>query len=239
MYDNYLIYSPQNSNTWYFIPADFGNALERATGATDNSLPDDFVGLGMLYDNVLFRRYFSQKENIVKLGETLEEMHKAINRNFVSSQTEKYRSIVLPRLYSMPDLSSLPRAAEYVETYVAELPTILEEYYSLFYRNLERPLPPYITSCEIGQQTLTFQWLPSSAGVTYTLDIAYDETFINLAYQKSNYVDTAITLPRPEPGIYYIRVTAIDPDGNSQRNANIYTDPFGEKIYGVYELELR
>lgn len=58
---------------------------------------------------------------------------------------------------------------------------------------------------------LSFRW-PAEAGQTFTVEIARDAAFSSLLLSRQ--VDQAeIRLPRPDPGIYYIRVQATDPDG--------------------------
>jgi len=236
MYDNYLLYSPENSNTWYIFPSDFKGIFKELTGGGDN-LPDDiFVGLPMLYDNVLFRRFFSIPQNIEKLNNKVTEIHKIINGDFVKKQTDIYKKGVLPILYSMPDLVSLPKAAEYVERYIKEFPDILENNYKRFKENLQNPIPPYITTCEYVDGGISLKWQESNDNVTYRVEIANDPDYNSIIYFKDNITENSSFFEHIYYGIYYIRVKAIAPDGREQVCANIYKDNFGDRYYGTVML---
>ncbi len=106
--EDYLIYSPQNSLTWYLIPSSFGNAFENKTGSGGEPIPEGLIGVGFLKNNVLFRRFFSTQENLGKLKAKMEEIRKTITSEYLRQQTLTYKKAILSYLYSKPDIQLLP-----------------------------------------------------------------------------------------------------------------------------------
>ena len=67
-----------------------------------------------------------------------------------------------------------------------------------------------------GAKVVTFVWngVSDPSGVTYTLEIATNNTFSMLSMQQKELTETSCTVEMP-PGVYYWRVKAIDGDGNA------------------------
>jgi hypothetical protein len=68
------------------------------------------------------------------------------------------------------------------------------------------PDPP-----RIDDKQLTFTW-PAEPGQTFEFELARDERFEHGVTTRKLDVPTAV-LERPEPGTYFMRVRATDPDG--------------------------
>ena len=64
---------------------------------------------------------------------------------------------------------------------------------------------------DTGDNLLSFNW-PSEPGQKFLLEIAQDASFSSL-YLSENLTQPQISIPRPEAGLYFIRVKATDPDG--------------------------
>ena len=80
-----------------------------------------------------------------------------------------------------------------------------------------RPEPPQPPRPTVGDQGVRFAWqgLP---GQRFDFQMARDQAFASLLLDR-RLTDTAIELPRPTSGRYWVRLRAIDPDG--------FVGPFG------------
>lgn len=74
-----------------------------------------------------------------------------------------------------------------------------------------KPLPDDPASPAIGEKTVDFAWR-GEPGQTFLFQFARDADFSDLVSEK-HLARPATTLPRPEPGTYYLRVRATDDDG--------------------------
>jgi hypothetical protein len=63
---------------------------------------------------------------------------------------------------------------------------------------------------DLGQNQMEFGW-PAEPGQTFLVQIAQDPEFKKI-YLSRNLDQAKLSIVRPEPGIYYIRVQATDPD---------------------------
>ncbi len=74
-----------------------------------------------------------------------------------------------------------------------------------------KPLPADPSPPTLGEETIDFAW-SGEPGQTFLFQFARDPDFRDLVAER--YLDApTTTLPRPEPGTYYMRVRATDDDG--------------------------
>ena len=83
-----------------------------------------------------------------------------------------------------------------------------------------RPIPPTpaLQAPELSDKELNFRWAAAAGAARYQLQFASDAAFKQLLAEPSTDLP-ALTLPRPAPGIYYLRVRSVDADG--------YAGPYG------------
>lgn len=74
-----------------------------------------------------------------------------------------------------------------------------------------KPLPDDPPPPGINEKALDFAW-KGEPGQTFLFQLARDAAFTDLVAEK-HLAGPATTLPRPEPGTYYLRVRATDDDG--------------------------
>ena len=74
-----------------------------------------------------------------------------------------------------------------------------------------RPPPKTPEPPEEGASGLTFSWA-AEPGQTFLFQVARDALFANMVIER-NLNDPRITVPRPQPGTYFLRVRAVDADG--------------------------
>ncbi len=92
--------------------------------------------------------------------------------------------------------------------------------YSDFQAFEYKPAPeaPTPGPAESGEKSLVFRWRAGEPGQTYQIQIARDREFETIVLDRKSSVPQ-VSVPRPEPGHYFLRVRAIDADG--------YEGPFG------------
>ena len=215
---DYLIYSPENSQTWYFIPEDFRNAFE---------IPE-WQSYAYLMNNKVFRIYLQEEENRMKLREKVAEIRSTLTDERISETVAGYTKQLLPYLYSMPEIIQLPIPAADVEPYIASLVDNIAQVDSINYS----VLPPYIETYTREGTTVTIDF-DSQADLTYYAEVAADRRFSEIIE----------TLPINEgrfeygmAGSYYLRVVGVTADGERVVCGNISLDGLGRTIYGGVEI---
>ncbi len=240
---DYLLYSPQNSLTWYLLPGSFEEAFMYQVGKDEQKIPDALIGVGFLDNNVLFRRYFSEPANLEKLILKMDAIREKINAEFIGKQTLIYRKSILKYIYSMPEITLLPRAAEYVEPYIASLPLIFQTNYEKFIQNLEKPVAPYLISFEQTGQSGTFTFVKESPlserRVSYFAEFSTSADFSVIIATSAVTNQNQITVEMLPEVSCFARIVANDENGNQQFSTNISTDRKGDTYYGCIFVERR
>lgn len=218
-YKDYLLYSPQNSDTWYFIFDDFRNAFEHP----------EMSDYGFLLNNKVFRMYLSSEENRRKLDKKIDEIRTVIDDDFVEEKISYYKSEILKYIYSMPEINELPAAAEEVEPYIEKLPEKIAAAEDIDF-NL---CVPYITGYKREKDKISLEFHENKA-YDYTVQISADRRFETIIGEiRLN--DKVFSYDMS--GSYYIRLTAKAPDGSKAICGNISEDTMGREIFGGIEIE--
>src|SRR5699024_8400053 len=127
---DYLLYSPENSQTWYFLPEDFRNAFEYS----------EWQSYAYLMNYKIFRIYLKEEENNMKLNDKINDRRKIITDKWITEKVSHYTDQLLPYIYSMTEIIQLPIPAEGVEPYISELTHNISQVDNI---NFEY-FPPYI-----------------------------------------------------------------------------------------------
>lgn len=240
---NYILYNAKNAMTWYFIPWGGDDILSSGIGTKKNMPPDSLYGAYLFSDNLLFQRFFSDKNNLADLEKKVDEISQTVNAGNTSAMVNSYKNVIYNSVYKLPDLAGLPKSADLVDDYIDSLPKIVEENKVKFKKSIKLPLPALMHDIKEEGSNLILSWLPSQAadgkGIKYNVDIATDLNFTNLVFTQKDITQTTATTPKPQPGAYYWRVISVDSAGNTQLPGNIYTNPFGKRHYGVSQIRIK
>lgn len=215
---DYLIYSPQNSKTWYFIPEDFRNAFESS----------EWQSYAFLMNNKIFRMYLKEEENRIKLSDKIAELRLTFTDDWVTEKLAGYKENLLPYIYSMPEIIQLPIPAAEVEPYISKFVENLAQTDTINYA----VLPPYIEGYtrEGNRVDLRFD---SQQDLTYYAEISTDRRF-------SEITETVLisdgSFNYEVLGSYYLRVVGVTSDGERIVCGNIDLDSLGRTIYGGVEI---
>lgn len=218
-FEDYLLYSPQNSQTWYFIFEDFRNAFEVSS----------IEGYGSLLNNKLFRLYLGEEENRMKVLAKIRELRMDFTEEYLNAKLQNYQNDILKYVYSMPEINQLPALAEEVEPYIKSLTDKIGQAENIDF-SIEAP---YIYGYRRIGSTVTLDF-KLQKNYSYEAEIATDRRFteiVDVILLNANEFTYNVK------GGYYLRLLATSPDGSSIRCGNISVDSLGRRIYGGIEIE--
>lgn len=235
---NVYIYSPLNSNKWYFYSWDNDGMLKR----TEYALADRSDGQGWedgvsnYWGNVLFQRALKTETFRTALDNAVEDLRAYLSPQRIDDMTETYSAVVKPYLYQMPDIQYAPLTQTQYDEVAAALNGEIETNYRSYKESYEKPMPFYIGVPRKEEEQMVYQWDAaysfSGEAVTYTFELASDYTFADPIIRQED-----LLLPEykgdllPE-GQYFMRVTAANASGYEQYAFDYYVIETG-KVYGV------
>lgn len=212
---NFLIYSPVNSDKWFFIPWDYDG-----TWSEEDDRGKWQKGIAKYKGMVLFNRFFKDIKNIEALNNKIEDLVEIINEQNTKKFLDSYYDVVKRNVFTMPD-------AEYVELTPEEYD---QEYYSLVelteknrqyhYESLENPMPFFLGEPAYEDGKYNFSWQPSydiqGDDLTYHFTLSTDHEFKNIIAEDRALRETSFSLEDLKAGEYFWRVIVYDSKGNWQ-----------------------
>lgn len=243
LFDNYqkintdfLLYSPLNSNKWYFMPWHFEGAWNLADERTKWQR-----GLSMLWDNVLHQRFFKDPKNVEALNRKIEELSMVINKEKTQELLNSYYNIVMANITTLPDLKYLPVSLNNFREQYEELSNLPQRNKLYYYELLENPMPFGLKEPQYYEEDkIIFTWENSfdlqGDELYYDLELSTDRNFTYIAETIKDIKETNYVFNDLEKDTYYWRVTARDSKGNSQTPYNIFIDDFGDEYYGISQF---
>ena len=217
---NYIIYSPVNCKTWYFIPWDFDKNLQ--THDSYHMTPS-LAGGQKLNMVPLHRGYFRSENALKKLDQKMQElMDEYLTERKIRSLTDAYIPVLEKTMREMPDVTLTKYAPDELVTAVNNLPQLIKINYENFRRAFAYPAPMFVNEPAIkADGSLSFSWEESysyqNLPISYELYVYSDYSKQNLLFSadeiEENHLDTQLIL---EPGTYYLDVHALDSDGHDQ-----------------------
>lgn len=238
--NNFFLYSPLNINKWYFLPWDYDGGWELQREL--NFIRPYQSGISNYWGVILHNRYFRNIEHVDLLKQKIEELSEYINADTVRAQLNKYRDIVEPFLYRMPDVQYLPDSNAKFEEELERLVRTPERAIERFLEDLEKPKPFYMNDVVQDGKTLHFDWGVAfdlqDDKLTYDVTIARDKYMTDIVYEKKGMKEIKFSIPALEKGIYFWKVIVTDEHGNKQDSFEIYIDSEEDLFYGIKPFEV-
>lgn len=222
---NYLLYSPVNSSTWYYLCWDGDGCLSYSE---DEILQNTWTegewtkGISDYWSVVLFNRMLRVAEYREALTAKVELLHKQITPQKIASLITQYRTVVDAYTAVMPDAINMQVPTGTLEEIYDQLPYDTDTAYQYYLDSLAKPMPFYLANIETGASGLQIAWNASydfdGEFITYDVQIATDWTFDSstLVWESKNQLATEATAPLLPAGTYYWRVTAVNEGGHTQ-----------------------
>ena len=233
---NYFLYNPHDSLTWYFLPWDYdGSMVERNMTDPDGN-PAQLIGAANYWNTRLHQRVLSKPANLAQLCAKIDELHRLLNLENISKTVQRSMPVIEQNYLADPEFSNEITAEEFYGD-IAVMLGCVERNYRLFYQDLDKPMPFFLglpdlsteqaASGEDGKRTVTLYWGRSfdlqGDKLVYDLQISRDKAFADVLYERAGLRTLEHIVLLPE-GKYYWRVMARDAKGNRQRAFDIYWD---------------
>lgn len=242
---NFIIYSPQNAMTWYFLPWDYDGGMKYGERQGVASVSDNMYGVGRYWGVIFHRRFFRDPENIDALTSKINELMEIITPENTKALTDSYKPVIRKYLYNTPDIGLLRTDPSFVEPYLDSYQKIIEYNHERYLKALQNPMPVFTTApIKNEDEGFGFSWEPSydlqRDLITYDFEIARDYNFSNIVFSNKDIKETSINTTPLSPGTYYWRLIIKDDKGNIQYCFNNYLPPGADKtLWGVSQLIVR
>lgn len=238
---NFMLYSPLNSLTWYFMPWDYDGAMNLDQYKYYKWTPYQQYGLANYWGITLHRRFFKDTRNVDQLNKKIEEVSSILSDKVIKEYVNDYEPIVKKYLFNLPDVGYLAGGAEDVLSELHALHKVVEQNKEKYYRNLERPMPVFMGHT-IKNDSVIFNWDQSfdlqGDDIAYEFQLSRDKDFRDVIINQSNLTDNSFEVKMLKTGIYYWKIKIYDSKGNEQLPMETYEDEFGTRYYGVMSFKI-
>ncbi|UKS25800.1 CotH kinase family protein [Paenibacillus sp. HWE-109] len=239
---NYMLYSPSNSETWYFLPWDYDGGWDwYGQGPKETKLRASWGnGIANYWDSLLQRRFFKDPANVKQLNEKIEELSKIITKERTQSFLNSYHPIVTKFVNNAPDINTLPAGGiSFFENEYKRLVNVPELKKKDYYKSLENPMPIFLGVPEIKDNVTTFYWDQSfdlqGDELSYDFQLSKDPQFTKIVAEQPGLKIVHHAVSGLTKGTYYWRVSIKDSKGNTQIPFDDYTDVSNNIYYGMLE----
>lgn len=222
---NYLLYSPVNSDTWYYLCWDGDGSLSYYE---DELLENAFLegewtqGISDYWGVVLFNRMLRVDKYRDALTRKVEALHQGITPERIASLIARYRKVVDQYTTRMPDAINMQIPASKLEKVYENTPYDTDKAYEYYLESLNKPMPFNLDDVVSDAGGLKLAWTAAydfdGEFVRYDAQIASDWTFgpKTLVWESRGQLETTASLPKPAAGTYYWRVVSTNESGYSQ-----------------------
>lgn len=235
---NVYIYSPLNSDTWYFYSWDNDVMLRREENAIKNRVDGGEweTGVSNYWGNVLFQRALKTSVFQEALDAAVEDIKAYLSPERIQGMAEQYSEIVKPYLYSMPDIQNAPLTEEQYNQVLGNLSQEIEANYQDYKDSWEKPMPFYAAPPKLVDGKYQYDWDASftfeGETITYSFELAKDYTFQDVIMKQDDLLIPQAIGEKLPPGQYFIRVVAKNASGETQYCFDYYSTENG-KVYGT------
>ncbi len=236
---NFYLYSPQNSQTWYFLPWDYDGSFARQEkeifGGYGFHLFQE--GIANYWGSVLHKRVLTVPAYRAQLDEKINQLLEFITPELIAARVENYREVTDKYVSNMPDILHLRATLEEYDLLMNLLPSELEINYQLYVESLEKPMPFYLGDPQVVNGKLRFNWEEAydfdAQDITYTFRLSPSWNMTDAIYEVELTNFTTFEVDLVSPGEYFWQVVATNEDGKVQYPFDYYRDVEGDYHYGM------
>lgn len=237
---NIYLYSPLNGNRWYIIPWDHDAALMR-----DEWEKKDFtdgkswqMGVSNYWGNVLFQRCLKSASFRAQLDAAVEDLHSRFTEEKLRGMIDRYMQVIKPYAFSMPDIQYIGVTEEEYDALAEAVPGLFERYAQDYLESLEKPMPFYVGVPQLDGGQMTMMWDTAydfdAEDIVYHVVLARDYLYQDVLFETETRLPSA-PCAAPEPGQYFLKVTATNESGYTQDCFDYYVIDEG-KVYGTFSF---
>ena len=241
---NFYLYSPKNSEKWYFFSWDFDQAFFRQDREYFEYWPFEHweSGISNYWGVVLHNRVLREETYRKMLDNEIKELMLYLTPERIESMLNEYRQTADPIILSVPDLILLKATTDQREYGLSLIPTEVQHNYELYLESLEKPMPFYLGTPQQIQDKLQFNWDPAydfdGQEITYQFMVSKDWSFNEIVYEEILNNVNVVDIDMLDPGIYFWRVIATNEDGYSQFPFDNYFDGAEEFHAGMKYMSI-
>ena len=222
---NYLLYSPLNSDKWYYLLWDGDGALayyEDELLKNTWTEADWTKGISDYWGIVLFNRMFRIPQYRQLLKQKVEQLHEIITPERIAKLIGEYRTVVDLFTRRMPDAINLGCTLEQIDLIYQNMPYDTQRAYQYFLDSLEKPMPFFLGDVEKTGDTLIMPWSDAydfdGELVYYDVQVAADWSFQpeSIVFESKRQLKLQTELPILPEGTYYWCVRATNESGETQ-----------------------
>jgi spore coat protein H len=227
---NLFIYSPLNSNKWYFLPWDYDTSFWRDGRAKFGRTPYQYFerGIANYWGSPLHSRVLKVDKYRSMLSDKINELMKFLTPERIQNLLDVYKPVVEPYVFRRPDIIYLDGDKSQFDYQYATVYSELQTNYRLYFESLQQPMPFYFDTPEISGDKMIFRWDEAYCftpqDVTYHFEISKDFDFKKIVYENDLVNITTETTDIPEAGTYFWRVIATNAAGKIMYSIESYND---------------
>lgn len=237
---NFYLYSPRNSNKWYFISWDNDGAWEYYEETAIDGEPSGYrynVGVSNYWGVILHQRVLKSDVYRKMLDDKIQELRQLLTKERLTQMVNTYSALVRPFLFGQPDYNYSPLVEEEFNAVIAEIPNEIDYRYELYKASLESPMPFYVDDPIMLNGQLTFGWEASydfdDEAVTYKFELADNYQFNNPISVQENLITPQAFCNALPAGQYFFRVSCQNESGYTQTAMADYEAEDEATYYGV------
>lgn len=243
---NFMLYSPENSLTWYFLPWDYDGTFRYGEQKAYTSSPDSLFGVPHYWPIVLHRRFLQDPDNVGLLVQKIEEIHKIFTSQENRELLEEYKTVLRQFMDKEPDISYSELQPNEIEPYIDGFIGYMENNYQRVIASIQYPMPSFVSEPKrLSNGDVQFGWEASydlqNDLITYDFLIAKDPDITDVVFSKSDFIGTQLSVEDLPAGTYYCRLIIRDDKGHEQYGADSYRSPddsdnLQKRYWGVKEI---
>jgi spore coat protein H len=241
---NFYLYSPLNSQKWYFIPWDNDGAWSTDEEDRQTDVPGHEMGISNYWGGVLHQRVLKTEKYRQMLNEKITEVRTFLNKERLTGMIENYSEAVYPLVYSPPDIGYARVTPEEFREITLAMPMVIEQNYEKYKESLSKPMPFFMGTPEITRDNqLKFNWGAAfdldEERISYRFLLSDSYLFDNILFESDGLLLPGIETEMLPFGQYFYRVIATNESGYSQAGFDYYTDSNSVKHYGIIAFSIR
>lgn len=236
---NFCLYSPRDSNKWYFIPWDYDGGWNIRSFSNSNKA-QWWQGISTYWGVPLHRRFFENDNNIKELSEKIESLSQTLNEEKTKEFLDAYRPKIEYFISREPDSRYLHVSLEEAMSEYEMIPNVVKESKERYYKSLENPMPVFMGDPRRIGDYHVFSWTESydlqGDNIKYCIQISDSITFDRILYSKDDILDIEHVVSGLQPGKYFWKLEIVDSQGNKQTAFDYYLDNDNIKRFGIKEF---
>ena len=178
---NFYLYSPHNSNKFYFIPWDYDDSFfrqNRVNCCAYSPYASYEYGVANYWGSPLANRVLRISAYRQALDSKINELMGFLTPQKITAMLDDYKPVVEKYSFQMPDAMYLPINKVELEQDLKIVPSEVKNNYALYLESVKTSMPFYLSAPAVANGILNFKWGESydfnSQAISYHFVVARD-----------------------------------------------------------------